>query len=259
MRLIGHRGARGEAPENTLSGFHYLRQLGIRAVELDIQVSRDDELVVIHDNSLERTTLGHGEVRLTHSQDLAQINATQRAFPDWPVIEGIPALCDVMSILKDFDHIQFEVKASTEHDCQIVARKFPALWQAFGFGDRAFTTSFNPRYLQLIREAAPEIPRGFLFEEHFPGNPVEQAIALGCQAIGPHQVRCDQPLVSAARTAGLIIATWTVNDPVRMRELAQLGVDGLITDVPGYALREVADAFQPASLQTTHPAPAHRR
>ena len=245
MRLIGHRGARGEAPENTLSGFRYLRQVGVRAVELDIQVSADEELVIIHDNSLERTTLGSGEVCRTNSRELALINATQRAFPDWPTIEGIPTLRDVMAILKDFEHIQFEVKAATEQDCQIVVRKFPALWREFGFGERAFTTSFNPQFLQLIREAAPEIPRGYLFELGFTGNPVEEAIALDCRALGPHQLRCDQALIDSAHSAGLMVATWTVNDPARMHELAKLGVDGLITDVPALALREAADLFQP--------------
>jgi glycerophosphoryl diester phosphodiesterase len=245
MRLIGHRGARGEAPENTLAGFRYLKTLGVRAVELDIQVSADAELVVIHDNILERTTLGSGEVSLTDSHQLAQLNATQRTFPQWPVIEGVPLLRDVMVILKDFDHIQFEVKAASEHDCQIVAHQFPVLWREFGFGDRAFTTSFNPRYLQLIRELAPEIPRGFLFELNYTGNPVEQALALGCRALGPHQARCTTSLIESAQAAGLWVTPWTVNDPARMRELAQLGVDGLITDVPTKALQEAAELFQP--------------
>ena len=65
MRLIGHRGARGEAPENTLSGFRYLRRLGVHAVELDILVSADGELVVIHDGFLDRTTTSHGRVGIS--------------------------------------------------------------------------------------------------------------------------------------------------------------------------------------------------
>lgn len=243
MRLIGHRGARGEAPENTLSGFRYLHGLGVRAVELDIQVSADRELVIIHDNSLERTTLSSGEVRLTDSHSLALVDATHKSFPEWPTTEGIPTLRKVMEVLRDFEHIQFEVKAASEEDCLTVVEKLPTLWQEFGFGDRCLTTSFNPRYLYLIREAAPFIPRGFLFEQDFAGNPVEQALELGCLAIGPHQVRCDQSLVEAAHDASLIVATWTVNDPTRMHELARLGIEGLITDFPGRALKETADLF----------------
>lgn len=243
MRLIGHRGARGEAPENTLSGFRYLRQLGVRAVELDIQVSADGELVIIHDNALERTTLSSGDVSRTDSATLARVNATQRAFPDWPEVEGVPTLREVMTLLHDFEHIQFEVKAASETDCQTVARQFSLLWREFGFGDRAFTTSFNPRYLQLVRETDPEVPRGFLFEKDFAGNPVEDALALGCRALGPHQARCDKALVTAAREASLLLTTWTVNDIARMHELAKLGVNGVITDVPARALREAGGLF----------------
>lgn len=244
MRLIGHRGARGEAPENTLSGFRYLRRLGVRAVELDIQVSADGELVIIHDNALERTTLAAGKVSDTDSHALARLNATQRAFPDWHEIEGVPTLREVMALLHDFEHIQFEVKAASEADCQTVARTFPPLWREFGFGNRAFTTSFNPRYLQLVREADPEIPRGFLFEHDFAGNPVEDALELGCRALGPHQARCDQALATAAREAGLLLTPWTVNDIQRMHELAALGIDGVITDVPARALREAGELFE---------------
>lgn len=247
MRLIGHRGARGEAPENTLSGFRYLRGLGVRAVELDIQVSSDRELVVIHDNSLERTTLATGEVRKTSSRDLAGIDATRKAFSHWPVSEGVPLLQDVMAILKDFEHIQFEVKAATEEDCQVVAEAFPRLWRTFGFGERALTTSFNPRYLHLVREAAPDIPRGFLFEQDYQGNPVDQALALGCVSLGPHQARCDAPLVDAAREAGLRVSTWTVNDADRMQALHRLGIEGIITDFPARALEQCAGLFMPVT------------
>ena len=75
MRLIGHRGARGEAPENTLSGFRHLRRLGLRAVEFDIQVSADDELVVIHAPRLERTTRGVGTVREHRADQLSVLDA----------------------------------------------------------------------------------------------------------------------------------------------------------------------------------------
>ncbi len=246
MRLIGHRGARGEAPENTLSGFRYLRDLGVLAVELDIQVTADRQLVVIHDNALDRTTHGSGAVDQTHSRDLAGVDATRKAFPDWPVVEGVPLLRDVMAVLKDFNHIQFEVKAASERDTLRVAEELPRLWAEFGFGQRAMTTSFNPRYLELVRNLAPELPRGFLFEQDYAGNPVEQALALGCVAIGPHQARCDPALVQAVRANGLAVSTWTVNDPERMRTLHQLGIDGVITDVPALALQACPELFPPA-------------
>lgn len=236
MRLIGHRGARGEAPENTLSGFRYLRQLGVFAVELDIQVSADGELVVIHDGFLERSTLGQGPVSAKSVAELAAVDACHRAFPAWPETEGVPTLRAVMAILHDFEHVQFEVKARSEAHSRLVAEKFPPLWREFGFGTRGWTTSFNPRYLHLAREYAPEIPRGFLFELDFAGDAIATAQQLGCQSIGPHQERCTSALIQDAHNAGLLVSTWTVNDPARMQALEHDGVDSLISDFPALAL-----------------------
>ncbi|MCD6061348.1 MAG: glycerophosphodiester phosphodiesterase, partial [Moraxellaceae bacterium] len=190
MRLIGHRGARGEAPENTLSGFRYLRRLGVHAVELDILVSADGELVVIHDSFLDRTTTSHGRVDGKTAAELAAVDACHQTFPQWPDTEGVPTLRQVMEVLRDFEHIQFEVKARSEAEAMVVAEKFPPLWREFDFGERAFTTSFNPHYLQFVRRTAPEIPRGFLFEYDFAFDPVTIAQSLGCRSLGPHQERC---------------------------------------------------------------------
>jgi glycerophosphoryl diester phosphodiesterase len=248
MRLIGHRGARGEAPENTLSGFRYLRDLGVHAVELDILVSADGELVVIHDSFLDRTTLSHGRVDGKTAAELAAVDACHRVFPEWPDTEGVPTLRAVMEALCDFAHIQFEVKARTEAEAQVVAEKFPLLWNEFDFGNRAYTTSFNPYYLQQVRRIAPEIPRGFLFELDFSLDPVAIATSLGCRSLGPHQERCTDELIRQAHAVGLEVSTWTVNSPERMRQLAEAGADSIITDLPTLALREARLLFeQPVS------------
>lgn len=245
MRLIGHRGARGEAPENTLSGFRYLRRLGVRAVELDIVVSGDGELVVIHDAFLDRTTLSHGRVDGHTVAELAAMDACHHVFPDWPETEGVPTLRAAMELLQDFEHIQFEVKARSEAEARQVAEKFPPLWREFGFGERAYTTSFNPHYLQHVRRLAPEIPRGFLFELDFSLDPIAIARALGCRSLGPHQERCTPELIRQAHAAGLEVSTWTVNSLERMRALAEAGADSLITDYPALALREAGALFAP--------------
>jgi len=240
MFIIGHRGARGEAPENTLSGFRYLLGLGIRAVELDIQVTGDGELVVIHDPVLERTTSGQGSVHDQTVAELAALDACHNTFKDWPEREGVPTLRQVMEVLRDFEHIQFEVKAKTEEHAQRVAALFPPLWREFGFGERAFTTSFNPRYLQIVAEVAPEIPRGLLIEKEFTGDAVQLAQTLGCRSLGPNQEICTRALISHAHAAGLIVSTWTVNPPERMLELLADGVDSIITDRPTVALSTLA-------------------
>lgn len=236
MLIIGHRGARGEAPENTLSGFRHLHQLGVRAVEFDIQVSGDGELVIVHDTDLQRTSNGSGSVHDFPAHTLAELDACHRAFPAWPVSEGIPTLDEVLGLLHDFVHIELEVKARTpEHEAAVIAR-LPALWEKHQLAGRARTTSFNPRYLLGIHAAAPHIPRGFLFEEDFAGDAIAVAQAVAASSLGPHQRRCTPELIAAAQAAGLRVSTWTVNDQARALTLAAMGVSAIITDVPTQAL-----------------------
>lgn len=218
LRLVGHRGARGEAPENSLDGFKHLRQLGLRAVEFDIQVSADDQLMVIHDPTVDRTTPGRGRVR---AHPAARLQAL-----------GVPTLSEVLALLDDFDHLELEVKAQDPAEEQIVADSLPALWQQHGLAGRARATAFNARFLDTLRRQSPDIERGFLFEADFAGDPVALATTLGCTSLGPHQARCTPSLVSAAQAAGLRVSTWTVNEAERARTLAAMGVDAIITDLP---------------------------
>lgn len=239
MRLIGHRGARGEAPENTLSGFRHLRTLGVRAVEFDIHLSADGELVVIHDAELSRTTSGHGLVREHSATALAALDAchqpAHKGFAPWPKHEGVPTLAQVLAELSDFSHIELELKVQHEDDEVAVVAALPAMWQRFNLAGRARCTSFNPRLLHRLQQQAPELPRGFLVEDDFAGDIVQVAQALGCDAIGPNVNLLNAELVSQAHSAGLWVSTWTVNDRQRALELEAMGVDGLITDTPALA------------------------
>lgn len=218
LRLVGHRGARGEAPENTLAGFGHLHALGLRAVEFDIQVSADDQLMVIHDPTVDRTTPGRGRVR---AHPAARLQAL-----------GVPTLSSVLALLDDFDHLELEVKARETGEEAVVAEALPALWRQHALAGRARATSFNARFLERLRRQSPDIARGFLFEADFAGDPVALARTLGCTSLGPHQLRCTEALVAAAHAAGLQVSTWTVNSAERAQALAALGVDALITDFP---------------------------
>lgn len=235
MLIVGHRGARGEAPENTLGGFRHLHALGVRAVEFDIQVCANGELVVIHDGSVDRTTRGQGAIGEHTASDLARLDAAI-AHPGWGRVEPVPRLIDVLALLDDFTHLELEVKARSSEDEALVIEQLPDLWRHFKLAGRACTTSFNPRYLHDLREAAPQIARGFLYEASFPGDPVAMATGLGCVQLGPAASRCTPALVREAQAAGLRVSTWTVNDAMQARQLRDWGVDALITDQPAAAM-----------------------
>lgn len=235
MNIIGHRGAKGEAPENTLSGFHYLMALGIRQVEFDIHVSADGQLIVIHDKTLERTTNGIGFIKNKTQAELASLDACHQTSPQWPNNDGVPSLAEVLALLKDFDHLQLEVKTESPEDCLIVAQQLPALWQTFG--SRAVTTSFNIDYLRLMQQTQPQIPRGLLVEEYFQGDIITLAQELGCILIAPHHRLLTAELVSRAHQLGLTVSTWTVDEPERMLALRAMRLDSMITNVPTLAMK----------------------
>lgn len=246
MEILGHRGARGEAPENTLSGFRHLRNLGIRAVEFDIQVAGDGQLVVIHDDTVDRTTGGHGHLHDFTSDTLFSLDACHsRTYPvnglpdqSWPQSEGIPRLTQVLEVIHDFTHVQLEVKSRLDADIAKVVEMLPALWRPFG--ERALATSFNQRFLEQLRTQHPEIPRGLLVETDFTEDPVAVALQLGCCSLGPHFSLCSPALVQRAHDAGLKVSVWTVNEPEEMLRLRSMGVDSIITDFPALALDVLA-------------------
>lgn len=235
MQIIGHRGARGEAPENTLSGFKYLKSLGIRAVELDIHVAQDGQLVVIHDDSVDRTTNATGLITEKSSTDLALLNACSHFKQTWPYHDGVPTLAAVLSCLSDFEHLQLEVKVKTPSDYLQIAEQLPALWQ--NFGQKAATTSFNVEYLRLMQQQAPQIPRGLLVESDFTGDIFALAQELSCGLIAPYHQLLTTELIEHAHAVGLKVSTWTVNEPSRMIKLRDMGLDSLITDYPTLALQ----------------------
>lgn len=234
MLIIGHRGARGEAPENTLSGFNYLKSLRVFALELDIHVSKDQQLIVIHDDNLERTTTGVGLVKEQHAADLAALNACIY-FKDWPHHDGVPLLKDVLALVSHFVHLQLEVKVKDAEDYAIVGRELDKLWPQFTH--RMVTTSFNTDYLAYMQRHYPHIQRGLLVESDFTGNIIATAQQLNCQLIAPHHSLLHKTLIDTAHQQGLIVSTWTVNEAQRMQDLAAMGLDSLITDYPSLALK----------------------
>lgn len=235
MDIIGHRGARGEAPENTISGFKYLRSLGIRRIEFDIQVAGDGQLIVIHDDTLTRTTNSSGHIKDKTVAELAAVDACHQSFSLWPDSDGVPTLADSLAVLHDFDHLQLEVKAQTQADCERIAELLPSLWQPFGA--KAITTSFNLDYLRLIKSTQPQIPRGLLVTADCQSDIVALALELDCVLIAPHHSLCHGQLVQTAHAAGLHVSTWTVNDAARMLALRAMGVDSMITDYPTQAMQ----------------------
>lgn len=229
MKIIGHRGARGEAPENTLGGFQYIHDLGIRAVEFDVRQLKDDALIVMHDDNFLRTT---GIDQKLYQLDSTQFEAYNQAniWMDWEK-QVTPTLRQSLNIMHDFDHLEVEVKAV---DTQAQAEKLIAelQQQLKGFEHTAVITSFDLKIHHALILQNTHFKHGLLIENDIGEKAIEQAIELQCGQIGWMNQLATDEIIKTTQKAGLAVSVWTVNDIERAKHLRNLKIDGLITDFP---------------------------
>ena len=229
MKIIGHRGARGEAPENTLGGFQYIHDLGIRAVEFDVRQLKDDALIVMHDDNFLRTT---GIDQKLYQLDSTQFEAYNQAniWMDWEK-QVTPTLRQSLNIMHDFDHLEVEVKAV---DTQAQAEKLIAelQQQLKGFEHTAVITSFDLKIHHALILQNTHFKHGLLIENDIGEKAIEQAIELQCCQIGWMNQLATDEIIKTTQKAGLAVSVWTVNDIERAKHLRNLRIDGLITDFP---------------------------
>ena len=237
MRIIGHRGARGEAPENTLGGFRYLHDLGIRAVEFDVRQLQDDQLVVIHDDDFVRTT-GQSQQVESCTLEQAQQFDHRLQWANWTQPEYTPSLQQVLQCLVDFEHIEVEIKAVA--DAAAAERLIVQLHQVLkGFEKTATITSFDIQILAALQRSQSQFKRGLLIEIPVGAYAIELADQYGCCQIGWKDQLASDDIIQRTQQAGFEISVWTVNDIERAKHLQQMGVQGLITDIPQAMLQQL--------------------
>ncbi|MFB8271933.1 glycerophosphodiester phosphodiesterase [Streptomyces sp. NPDC055955] len=209
--VYGHRGARSEEPENTLRSFRRAAALGADGIELDVRVSADGHLVVVHDATVDRTTDGEGEVAALTLAQLRSLDAGSG--------ERIPTLDEALA---SFDGlVQVEIKAP---EAVRVIRDLP---------DRAVLTSFHPDVLEDAARRLPGVARGLI--THDPGEAMlRTAKDLGATWVCPaHTDALTAELVERCHAAGLRVDSWPAADRQLMRRFVELGVDAVTTDHPG--------------------------
>jgi glycerophosphoryl diester phosphodiesterase len=229
---FAHRGASHEAPENTLAAFLLAAELGADGIELDVQLSKDGELVVIHNFALESTTDGQGPVQGKTLAELKELDAG--AWFD-PVFAGqrLPTLQEVLDTVGQRLLLNIELKTPSLRNDSLAAATVRLL-EDNHFQDRVVVSSFNPLVLQRVRRLNPWIPLGLLYA---PDVPIILRRAwfrhlLRPAALHPHHSMVDDRYVRWARKRGYRIHTWTVDDPGQMWQLMRQGVDIIITNRP---------------------------
>jgi len=231
--IYGHRGAKGEAPENTLVSFEQCLQHGVRRCELDLHLSRDGELMVIHDPTLKRTTGRRGKVVQHDADELVNYDAREGG-PGWKTPCPIPRLSELFEKC-DFEHWQLEVKSASRVRAARTVMAIKELAEQHRLLDRITVTSSSREVLRALNRLAPEISRG-LVAEYTWLDPLKVARQYGCSLLALKWTLCTPERLEKARKQGLHVSVWTVNEPALMRRLADFGVDSLITDYPGLAV-----------------------
>ena len=234
MSLIyGHRGASGHAPENTLEAFKLSMDMGADGFELDVHMSADGELVVIHDETVDRTTNGTGFVKDLTLAQLKELDACNHMAK----YQGakIPTLAEVFDLVKDTHHIvNVEIKTDECFYPQI-EEKCLALAKEKGVEERVIYSSFNHHTLIRIRQLKPDAKLGMLFGDIMV-NPWEYAEPLHVDYLHPMKMNIYVPgFAEGTYDAGLGINMWTINDEATIAECLKHNA-GIITNYPDVAV-----------------------
>ena len=226
IQVTGHRGARDLAPENTLAAFGLARDLGCEAVELDVQLTRDGELAVIHDDRVDRTTDGTGLVMDHTMGELKRLDAGQG--------ETIPTLGEVFDLLLDTPmRIQIELKGvGTEEPAA-------AFVKTRELASRVVFTSFHHRRVLRAKELLPEVSTGILITCS-PADPKLFLESARADRLHVNYVRIDELLVEQVKALGKQIIAWgRIVETADIDRLIELGVDAIGSDRPDLVIERL--------------------
>ncbi len=237
MRILGHRGASADHPENTLPAFVAALAQGADGVELDVMRCGSGEVVVCHDEWLDRLAGRHWEVAHTPWWKLRQADVGRPlGFPT----AHIPLLAEVFEALPRTAIINVELKCEDVDD-RGLAVEAARLVQAQGRAGSVFFSSFNPLCLVRLAKAWPEARRGFLLDPDraWWRQAYVWAPLVARTSVHPHASACTPARVARWHAQGWEVAAWTVDEPGEARALEAMGVDWLITNRPGLMRAEL--------------------
>lgn len=227
---IGHRGASGTTPELTRAAFLRALELGVDMIELDIQLTKDGYLVVIHDHELQRTTGVPGLVREHTLAELKQLD-TGAWFGDQFRGESILTLEEVIEIVGRRAMLNVEIK-SPPGDWSNTALKTVAVLTHSGILGTTVLSCFEMQALQKVRELSPAARIGVLWHQPDFDDAWRWAKDLAAWSFHPWCKLLHEEGVAEAHARGLRVLTWTVNDPDEIGQMAAIGVDGIMSDFP---------------------------
>jgi glycerophosphoryl diester phosphodiesterase len=234
MYIVGHRGARGEAPENTIAGFRHAIERGVRYLEFDLRLSKYNEIVIVHDETVDRTCYGAGRVDSFSVKELEKLDG-RKSGPPWSTKAdtGITTLCKVLAKTPEIKLYQFEVKTAPEAVLEEIAKQLASMFPTKKSAKKIVVTSFDTKMHKLMKIHAPYIELGLISEMQ---GCLAQAQELGCSYLIAGSKICTPSLVSRAHKQNMHVSVWTVNELATIEKLHTMGVDSLVTDYPSMAI-----------------------
>ncbi len=241
-RVCAHRGGAGLAPENTLAACRQALQSGIRWLEVDVRYTADGVPVLMHDETVDRTTDGRGAVRQFRFARLRELDAGSW-FSSAYRGERVPSLEELLELLVQYPDagVYVEVKEQGEEGKRL-AQQVLDLADRWGLVERVRLASFGAEPLLRAREVRPEVTRVALQDAFDPTDPLEFVGLRQAHVWGPHHAAVTLPRVQALHGQGVGVYAWTVNDPDQAVRLWQAGLgehpeDCVATDFPNRILR----------------------
>ncbi len=215
--IMGHRGAPAYEPENTLRSIRAALAMGAAAVEVDVQLTKDGELAVIHDDTVDRTTNGKGAVRDFTLAELQKLDAGKG--------EPVPSLAEVADAVVGKAHLVIEVKHPE------AASALLRFFRSRDIYERAHVISFWHPLVKALKEQEPRLRTGVLLVG-CPADPVGMARAARSEALVLHYAYVTKDLVDAAHMAGLLVFVWNIDDIETLKPYLSMGLDGIGSNRP---------------------------
>ncbi|MGB4588317.1 MAG: glycerophosphodiester phosphodiesterase [Clostridiaceae bacterium] len=227
---VAHRGFSELYPENTMLSYKKALEAHCDGIELDVQLSKDGELVIIHDETLDRTTNGTGNVKNYTLKELKELDASF-IFAGKYGINKIPTLKEYFNFIKDFSiYTNIEIKNSIIEYPEI-EEKLIALIREYQLTDKVIISSFNHQSIQKCKKLAPEIKGGFITGSWII-NAGSYTKKSGVEFFHPRYVYLKPLNIWELHRNGIKVHAWTVNEEKEMRTLIRQGIYGIITNNP---------------------------
>ena len=243
-KVISHRGANKEAPQNTIPAFKRSLEIGCDGFETDIHLTSDGYPVICHNYTIDETSTGKGEVRAKTLEELRTYDFGSYFSDEYKGV-SLPTLPELLDLTKSMKLINIEIKPPKK-DCDLVKKVVEAIHE-YGIIENSIVSCFDPECIRLVKEIDKNVKTGLLYEDDQLGHEImtfgvaKYCKQLNADAAHPHRKLITHKEVIDLHNLGIAVNPWTVNKEEEIIRFTQWGCDALISDVPDYCLKVLED------------------